>query len=225
MKILKRLEINNQLIALVSEDIHLSLNWIGKARFMISSDQALSGKVVFKLGYAHLETLHTVFVGAVDSCIEVAKGKWQIIARELVAALDGHYPLALRHVTLNDVLSELSALSGIQFVTPNQDYTTKKIANFCHTGSATEQLQAIGVAFEIPDYIWHQQGDGKCYVGNYAHSFWQDKTLTVPVHHAKAVDGNSITLPTLPALRPGVTINTKRIQQLAISGSQMVAKW
>jgi hypothetical protein len=225
MKILKRLEINSELVALVSEDIHLSLNWIGKARFMVSANQALSGKVVFKLGYAHLETFHSVFVGVVDSCIEVATGKWQVIARELTAALDGHYPLALRHVTLNDVLSELSALSGIKFVTPNQEYTTKKVPYFCHTGSATQQLQAIGMAFSIPDYIWHQQGDGSCYVGSYADSFWQDKTLDVPVHHAKSVDGNTITLPTLPALRPGVTINKKRITQLAISGSQMVAKW
>lgn len=225
MKILKRLEVNGETINLVSEEIHLSLNWIGKARFMISANTNLSGKVVFKLGYAHLETFHSVFVGVVDSCIEVATGKWQIIAREFLGALDGHYPMALRHVTLNDVLSELSALSGIKFVTPSKDYTTKKIACFCHTGTATEQLQVIGMAFSIPDYIWHQQGDGSCYVGSYADSFWQDKALDVPVHHAKSVDGNTITLPTIPALRPGATINTKRITQLAISGSQMVAKW
>jgi hypothetical protein len=225
MKINKRLSINGEVTNLVSEEVNLSLNWIGKARFMVELSEAVYGKVQYKIGYAHLNTLHSYFTGVIDSCTEVSKGKWQIIAREYLAACDGFTPMALRHVTLKDVLAKLSSITGVKFVTTNKSYANTKIPFFYHMGSATEQIQELGKAFSIPDYVWFQQGDGTCWIGSYADCFWFDKSFDALAHQTIAIDGQSITLPLLPAVRPGVTINGNRINQLSSAGSKMVVQW
>jgi hypothetical protein len=225
MKFNKRLSVNGETINLISDEINFSLNWIGKARFMIENDKSLLGVVNYQIGIARFNTLHNYFNGLIESCTEVSKGKWQIIAREYLAACDGFAPIALRHVTLKEVLAKLSSITGVKFATTDKSYANTKIPFFYHTGSATEQIQALGKAFSIPDYIWFQQGDGTCWLGAYEDSFWVDKKIDLLAHQNISVDGQSITLPLLPAFKPGATINGKRINQLSSAGSKMVVQW
>jgi hypothetical protein len=225
MKINKRLIIAGNEVLLVKEDINLALNWAGKASFIIGSDEELKGLVKYQIGIGSFDTLHSAFIGVVDSCIQLAKGKWQVIARELTGALDEKNPINLRHCTLNDVLKAISSITGLKFVTPDKPYSTKKIPYFYHTGTATQQMQAIGAAFSIPNFTWYLQSNQTCFVGAYEESFGYDKSLEVAAHQATKVDGKTMKLPLLPALRPGIKINGNKITELKIEGSFMVAKW
>lgn len=225
MKINKRLTIGGIEQNLISEDVHLAVNWIGKARFTVQRDSQVFGPIKYQIGYAQYNTMHTYFTGAIDSCIEVSNGKWEIIAREYLAALDGPTPLALRHVTLKQVLAQITSITGIKFVTPDKPYANTTVPFFYHVGTATQQLQAIGRAFSIPDYVWFQQDNGTCFVGSYQDSHWLNKTIDVNAQQTLRVDGQSIELPIIPAIKPGVVINNRRITQLNASGSKMVVKW
>lgn len=225
MKYIKKLLINNQEFELINEEINLHLNWIGKASFVVISSEQLVGLVELKIGLTNSEYLNSYFKGVVDSCIEVAKGEWQIIAREYTGALDLEYAIAMRHVTLKEVLAKISSVSGVKFVCPDKDYSKLIVPFFYHTGNCNQQVSSLGEAFSIPDYVWCQQGDGTCYVGSYQDSFWQDKLINVQAHQVKSINGKSLVMPVLPMLRPGVSINQNRIEHLTMSGTQMVVKW
>jgi len=225
MKINKRLLISNTDMLLVSEDINLALNWAGKASFVISSPKAVSGLVKYQAGIGSYDTMHNIFIGVVDNCIELATNKWQVIAREYTAVFDGPNPINLRHTTLIDVLNQITETMGVTFTTTESEYTKTKIPYFYHKGTATEQLQAIGMAFSIPNYTWYLNNKGVCFVGSYEDSFWFDKSIEIAAHQAIVIDAKTLKIPLLPALRPGVSINGNKITQLNIKGSYMVATW
>ncbi|WP_102794310.1 hypothetical protein [Bowmanella denitrificans] len=225
MKINKRLVIDGQLVDLVEDSLTTGLNAPGKARFVIQSEQNVTGFVEYSQGFGQQQKLTRDFTGLVTTCTELVKGKWLVIAREFTYVLETHMPLALRHVDLAQVLAEITAIAGITFVIPDAPYTKTKLPYFYHVGSGLQALQAIGVAFSIPDYIWQQQGDGKCYVGGFADSYWQGKNLQVLPNEVQRIESQHMVMQLLPGLRPGVQVNGKRITEVSHAGSYTTVRW
>ena len=77
--------------------------------------------------------------------------------------------------------------------------------------------------FQISDYIWQQQGNGKVYAGSWAHSKWAGKPFDVAerLFQDIQVDGTK-TMQATPGLRPGVLLNGQFITSLQLQEHFMV---
>jgi hypothetical protein len=89
-------------------------------------------------------------------------------------------------------------------------------------------MDSLASVFNIPDFIWQQQGDGDVFVGSWADSFFGIRSpLQLPVELFDGYQGNqSAMIAALPGLRPGATINPgERITSVTLAGNQMAIKW
>ncbi|HHT0239282.1 TPA: P2 family phage major capsid protein [Raoultella ornithinolytica] len=118
------------------------------------------------------------------------------------------------------------AFNGTHVAEDNADYTDTPIPHFTHSGSGYQLLANLGRAFSISDYTWFQLPDGTIYAGSYAHSRFADAPVEIPIEFIQsAAAGNSITLPVIPAIRPGVVVNGQRITQVRIQDDEMTLTW
>ena len=192
-----------------------------------SEKVAINQLVALELGYAHQDALQRVFIGFVEKVTPVGTQRAKLVCRELSAALFNRLPLDLRHVSGREVLARINELTGLNFATPNEKYATKKVANFFNLGNGYQAMNMIGRVFNVPDYIWQQQGNGVIYVGSWAQSRWAKlKNLVLP---EKLFDqqeaSNSAQVATIPQLRPGMRVNGHRITQITFKGNNMVLAW
>uniref|UniRef100_UPI001FD353C0 bacteriophage T4 gp5 trimerisation domain-containing protein n=1 Tax=Yersinia pekkanenii TaxID=1288385 RepID=UPI001FD353C0 len=105
-------------------------------------------------------------------------------------------------------------------------YTDTPIPHFQHNGSGYQLLANLGRAFSIPDYVWYQLPDGTVYVGSYADSRFAQTPVDVPQEFAQGGGGgNSLTLPLIPAIRPGVIVNGRRITKVDVTDDSMTLTW
>lgn len=219
--------INGEPFALVQHDVRLELRTPGRASLTIQSPSALRGLVTLDLGYND-KALHRHFVGYVERCT-TANGQEQILfCREVAAVLDYPLPMALRHVDLTAVLKEISRLTGLRFRVPDASYARVRVPYFYSLAGGIQAMDSLGQVFGIPDFIWHQQGDGEVYVGSWADSYWGLRpALQLPVELFDSYQGNqSAEIAALPGLRPGAMINQgQRITAVTLAGTQMVLKW
>lgn len=89
-------------------------------------------------------------------------------------------------------------------------------------------MDNLARVFNIPDFIWQQQGDGEVFVGSWDHSFLGVRSpLQLPVELFDDYQGNqSAMIAALPGLRPGATINHgERITSVALIDNQMAIRW
>ncbi|MGY4028519.1 hypothetical protein ACW5WQ_21760, partial [Aeromonas rivuli] len=70
-------------------------------------------------------------------------------------------------------------------------------------------------------FIWYQQTDGTLYVGSHAHSHWQGREVDIDAAWTSRQAGNLITLAPVPAMRPGATVNGKRVTRVRLKGDEM----
>ncbi|WP_371919931.1 hypothetical protein [Pseudomonas sp. DP16D-R1] len=151
-----------------------------------------------------------------------------VLCRELAAVLANPLPLNLRHVDLRAVLGEISDKTGLRFRVPDQAYTKVKAPFFYSLAAGYQAMDSMARVFDVPDFIWQQQGDGEVFVGSWADSFFGARApLQLPVELFDGYQGNqSATISALPGLRPGATINQgERITSVTLSGTQMGIKW
>ena len=225
----KSLTINNGARSLIDERIELSIDSPGRAQFTIVSDDNTVSKnqlVTFDMGYSSQTAMQRWFIGVTDKVVETGDKRIKVFCRELSSALAKDVPLNLRHVTLRDVLAEISNTTGLEFSTPDTSYATTKVANFYNLGTGYQAMAAIERVFNISDYIW-QQLSGVVYVGSWADSRWASvKNMILPAKiFNEHGNQNSAKLFAAPNLRPGVRINGNRINAIDYSGSNMVLKW
>ncbi|HHH0246731.1 TPA: hypothetical protein ACPZM5_004603, partial [Yersinia enterocolitica] len=92
--------------------------------------------------------------------------------------------------------------------------------------SGNQLMLNLGRAFNIPDYVWYQLPDGTVYVGSYADSRFAQTPIDIPQEFAQGGGGgNSLTLPLIPAIRPGVIVNGRRITKVDVSDDSMTLNW
>ncbi len=109
---------------------------------------------------------------------------------------------------------------------PDVPYSDKPIPHFTHNGTGYQLLNNLGRAFSIPDYIWYQLPDGSLYVGGAEKAMFADRPVDIPAEFSQgAAGGNSITLPVIQSLRPGVELNGERVTKVHLSNDTMAVTW
>ena len=115
---------------------------------------------------------------------------------------------------MRDVLNLLSDKTGLDFVLPeNADYTDKKIPNFVCQGTGYQCLQQIGRAFNINDLVWFQHTDQNVHISSFEHSRFYNKPITIPLDLTSRLNGDNITFPPFPMLRPGALIKDDKLSR------------
>ena len=168
MKLHKRLTVNGAGVTLNKDDIRLDLQSPGRAVFDIETTEPVKGLVIFLAGYS-LDALQQVFYGYVESAFTIDKKQTRVFCRELCAALSRLVPVALRNVTMPEVLRDVAEETGLQFITPPVDYSKKTAPAFYSMGSGYACMDSLGEVFSIPKFVWQQQGDGKVFAGRPDH--------------------------------------------------------
>ncbi|MEJ1226553.1 hypothetical protein V9K90_12225 [Pseudomonas sp. CCNWLW56] len=227
MKLHKVLAINGAPVALVKEDVRLDATSPGRANFTVQSSAPLKGLVTLDIGY-NQSTLQRHFIGYIERCTAANAVEQMLFCRELTAVLANPLPMNLRHVDLRAVLAEISEQTGLRFRVPDRPYAGIKAPYFYSLAAGYQAMDSLARVFGIPDFTWHQQGNGEVFVGSWADSFFGIRApLQIPTELFDGYQGNqSAMVAALPGLRPGATINTgDRVTHLGLEQDQMWLKW
>ena len=227
MKLHKILSINGEPVALIKDEVRLDLKSPGRATFTIQAAAPVRGLVTLDIGYNE-STLQRHFIGYVERCTAANSVQQVLFCREMAAILAKPLPLNLRHVDLRAVLTEISQHTGLCFRVPAQAYASVKAPFFYSLAAGYQAMDSMARVFNIPDFIWQQQGDGEVFVGSWADSFFGVRApLQLPAELFDGYQGNqSALIAALPGLRPGATINQgERITSVALVDNQMAIRW
>lgn len=227
MKLHKVLAINGAPIALVKEDVRLDATSPGRANFTVQSSAPLKGLVTLDIGY-NQSTLQRHFIGYIERCTAANAVEQMLFCRELTAVLANPLPMNLRHVDLRVVLAEISGQTGLRFRVPDRPYAGIKAPYFYSLAAGYQAMDSLARVFGIPDFTWHQQGNGEVFVGSWADSFFGIRApLQIPTELFDGYQGNqSAMVAALPGLRPGATINNgERVTSVALANDQMAIRW
>lgn len=229
MKLNRTLTISAAKYYLTDERVVLSLTEPGRAQFTVqtTAENIKVGSVTaLDIGYAQHNDASRLFLGFVESVTPIDGRHCLLFCRELSAMLKTTLPMNLRHPTLRDVLSAIGEKTGLMFSAADKAYSTTKIPHFANVGNGYQAMDSIGRSFRIDDYIYQQQGEGIIYVGSYADSRWAEKTIDIDVSYFKDhLSSNSARIAAIPAMRPGATVNGKRITGLEFAGNFMTMSW
>ena len=227
MKLHKELAINSVPHVLVKNEVRLDAKSPGRATFTIQASAPVKGLVTLDIGY-NGNTLQRHFIGYVERSTTASSTQQVLFCRELAAILANPLPLNLRHVDLRAVLVEISQHTGLRFRVPDRPYAGVKAPFFYSLAAGYQAMDSLARVFNIPDFIWQQQGDGEVFVGSWADSFFGVRPpLQLPVELFDDYQGNqSAMIAALPGLRPGATINQgERITSVALVDNQMAIRW
>lgn len=225
MKPINRLYLSGDEIQITDINIMLELSAAGRGFITVKTDNDYSGKLVrIEVGYPEL--LLRYFTGFVERAQPSSNGFQRLFVRELVGVFERQWPCSFQHPTLRTVIDYLQAESGLTFQLPDAEYVNKPIPHFTHNGTGYQLLSNLGHVFNIDDYIWQQLPDGTVFVGSWPHSLFAEKPIEIPNEFASAQSaGNSMTIPMVQSLRPGVKANGKRIIKVNLNNEDMTLTW
>lgn len=227
MKLHKRLKVAGKEVHLIREEVRLELHNPGRASFTVHTQQRLQGAVTLDLGYND-GPLQRLFIGQVERCVPINVQQQQVYCRELTSVLHNSMPLALRHADLAQVLGEIGRLTGLEVHIPDAMYARHRAPCFYSLGNGLQAVDSLRQVFDIDDFVWQQQSDGRLFAGAWGDSEWgQRAPLDLPPQLFEAVQGNQRALiAALPGLRPGASFNHRqRIVSITLSDSKMALKW
>lgn len=225
MKPIKRLYLSTDEVHLADASLVLELNSCGRGFITAETDQDYTGKLV-RLNVGYTDLLLRWFTGYVERSQPADNGFQRLFVRELVGVFERLWPCSLQHPTLRSVAGWLEENSGITVMVPDADYADKPIPHFTHSGSGYQLLNNLGKAFGITDYIWYQLPDGGLYVGGAEKSLFAGKPVEIPAGFSQgAAGGNTMTLPVVQSLRPGVEMNSERVTKVHLTNDTMAVTW
>lgn len=225
MKPIKRLYLSTDEVHLADASLVLELNSCGRGFITAETDQDYTGKLV-RLNVGYTDLLLRWFTGYVERSQPADNGFQRLFVRELVGVFERLWPCSLQHPTLRSVAGWLEENSGITVMVPDADYADKPIPHFTHSGSGYQLLNNLGKAFGITDYIWYQLPDGGLYVGGAEKSLFAGKPVDIPAEFSQgAAGGNTMTLPVIQSLRPGVEMNGERVTKVHLNNDTMAVTW
>lgn len=226
MKVIKQLTLSGDDVEIADINIALELSGCGRGFITVMTDKDYTGKLVrFDLGYHGL--VLRWFTGFVERSQPAENGACRLLVREMSGIFERAWPCSLQHPTLRKLTEWLTAKSNVKFILPpGTSYTDKPIPNFTHSGTGYQLLSNIGRAYEIDDYIWQQMPDGSIYIGSWADSLFAKKPVDIPPEFSKAAAaGNSMTLPIVQSVRPGVVMNGQRITRVELKNDDLTLTW
>lgn len=225
MKPIKRLYLSTDEVHLADASLVLELNSCGRGFITAETDQDYTGKLV-RLNVGYSDLLLRWFTGYVERSQPADNGFQRLFVRELAGVFERLWPCSLQHPTLRSVASWLEENSGLTVTVPDADYADKPIPHFTHSGSGYQLLDNLGKAFGITDYIWYQLPDGGLYVGGADKSLFAGKPVDIPAGFSQgAAGGNTMTLPVIQSLRPGVEMNGERVTKVHLTNDTMAVTW
>lgn len=214
MKFIETLSIGVQTYRIIHRDIIHEVSSVGRAVFQISTKDRPSGVVRYRCGYAHHQQ-HVYFLGFIQSAQQNSSISWTVHCRELIAGLNQTAHVSLRQCLIPDVLSDVSKATGVQFADNIAAGLQKP--RFASHSNGLHAIQMLARVFEILDFVFWQQNDGKVWLGAWRASAYADKILTIDDRFFDDVTPTRAILPALPMLRVGMQINERRIQSLRLT--------
>lgn len=225
MKPIKRLYLSTDEIHLADASLVLELNSCGRGFITAGTTQDYTGKLV-RLDVGYTDLVLRWFTGYVERSQPAENGFQRLFVRELVGVFERLWPCSFQHPTLRDVASWLTEQSGLAFSVPDADYSDRPIPHFTHSGTGYQLLDNLGQAFGITDYVWYQLPDGGVYVGGAEKALFADRPIEIPHEFNQgAAGGNSMTLPLVQSLRPGVELNGERVTKVHLQNDTMAVTW
>ncbi|WP_220710669.1 phage baseplate assembly protein V [Enterobacter cancerogenus] len=225
MKPIKRLYLSTDEIHLADASLVLELNSCGRGFITAGTTQDYTGKLV-RLDVGYTDLVLRWFTGYVERSQPAENGFQRLFVRELVGVFERLWPCSFQHPTLRDVASWLTEQSGLTFSVPDADYSNRPIPHFTHSGTGYQLLDNLGQAFGITDYVWYQLPDGGVYVGGAEKALFADRPIEIPHEFNQgAAGGNSMTLPLVQSLRPGVELNGERVTKVHLQNDTMAVTW
>lgn len=225
MKSVITLKISHELTAISDCQITLELNTPGRGFITALTTENCIGKLVeIDLGYN--DSIYRYFTGFIERATPAENGAQRLFIRELTGIFERHFPCSLQHPSLQQVISVLSEQSGLAFALPAAAYTNIPIPYFQHSGSGIQWLNNLGRTFNIPDYTWFQYPDGTIYAGSYVDSNYANLRFDIPNDFSTRFEaGTTQYFPLVPAIRPGMTINGKRVTKISVNNDEMALTW
>ncbi|KTI34169.1 hypothetical protein [Enterobacter roggenkampii] len=225
MKPIKRLYLSTEEIHLADASLVLELNSCGRGFITAGTTEDFTGKLV-RLDVGYTDLVLRWFTGYVERSQPAENGFQRLFVRELVGVFERIWPCSFQHPTLRDVASWLTENSGLTFSVPDADYSDRPIPHFTHSGTGYQLLDNLGKAFGITDYVWYQLPDGGVYVGGAEKALFADRPVEIPHEFSQgAAGGNSMTLPVVQSLRPGVELNGERVTKVHLQNDTMAVSW
>ncbi|HEJ9540018.1 TPA: hypothetical protein SMN08_000735 [Proteus mirabilis] len=225
MKPINRLYLSGDETHLVDVKMVLELSQCGRGFITAKTDTDYTGKLV-RLDIGYTDLLLRYFTGYVERSQPSQNGFQKLFVRELVGVFDRMWPCSFQHPTLKQITDYLKEHSGLHFVLPNAEYVNTPIPHYTHNGTGYQLLNSLGKVFNIPDYVWYQTPDGDVFVGSWNDSFWKDKEIEIDNQFSSEQRaGNQMTIPMVQSLRPGVKVNNKRLERVALDNDNMTLTW
>ena len=225
MKPIKRLYLSTDEIHLADASLVLELNSCGRGFITAGTTQDYTGKLV-RLDVGYTDLVLRWFTGYVERSQPAENGFQRLFVRELVGVFERLWPCSFQHPTLRDVASWLTEHSGLTFSVPDADYSDRPIPHFTHSGTGYQLLDNLGKAFGITDYVWYQLPDGAVYTGGAEKALFAGRPIEIPHEFNQGVaGGNSMTLPLVQSLRPGVELNGERVTKVHLQNDTMAVTW
>ncbi|HDT4622794.1 TPA: hypothetical protein QHO11_003146 [Klebsiella oxytoca] len=205
--------------------IVLELSACGRGFITAAIDRDCTGDLVL-LDLGVNTTVYRWFTGYVERCGPAENGFKRLFIREAIGVMGLKIPVSLQHPTMRDVCAAVSDQAGVVFALPDEPYVDEKIPHFKSLGAGYLLLDSLGGVFGINDYCWYQLPDGTVYAGSYEHSRFASLPLDLPASFASSgAGGNTLRMPLIPSIRPGVVLNGCRITQIEVDGPEMVIRW
>ncbi|HCK7282067.1 TPA: hypothetical protein N0X68_002304 [Enterobacter roggenkampii] len=225
MKPIKRLYLSTDEIHLADASLVLELNSCGRGFITAGTTQDYTGKLV-RLDVGYTDLVLRWFTGYVERSQPAENGFQRLFVRELVGVFERLWPCSFQHPTLRDVASWLTEHSGLTISVPDAEYSDRPIPHFTHSGTGYQLLDNLGKAFGVTDYVWYQLPDGGVYVGGAEKALFADRPIEIPHEFNQgAAGGNSMTLPLVQSLRPGVDLNGERVTKVHLQNDTMAVTW
>lgn len=225
MKPIKRLYLSTDEIHLADASLVLELNSCGRGFITAGTTQDYTGKLV-RLDVGYTDLVLRWFTGYVERSQPAENGFQRLFVRELVGVFERLWPCSFQHPTLRDVASWLTEHSGLTISVPDAEYSDRPIPHFTHSGTGYQLLDNLGKAFGVTDYVWYQLPDGGIYVGGAEKALFADRPIEIPHEFNQgATGGNSMTLPLVQSLRPGVDLNGERVTKVHLHNDTMAVTW
>ena len=225
MKPIKRLYLSTDEIHLADASLVLELNSCGRGFITAGTTQDYTGKLV-RLDVGYTDLVLRWFTGYVERSQPAENGFQRLFVRELVGVFERLWPCSFQHPTLRGVASWLTEQSGLAFSVSDADYSDRPIPHFTHSGTGYQLLDNLGKAFGITDYVWYQLPDGGVYTGGAEKALFADRPIEIPHEFNQGTaGGNSMTLPLVQSLRPGVELNGERVTKVHLQNDTMAVTW
>lgn len=225
MKPVKRLYLSTDEVHAADVNMVLELNNCGRGFITAQTSEDYTGKMV-RLDVGYASELTRWFTGYVERSQPADKGFMRLFVREIAGVFDRAWPCSFQHPTLRDVAAWMTEHSGITVAVPDASYSSTPIPHFTHSGTGFQLLNNLGKAFGVTDYIWYQLPDGSMYAGGAESALFAGRPVEIPAEFSQgAAGGNTMTLPVIQSLRPGVEVNGQRLTKVTLTNDTMAITW